>query len=613
MRVLLIEDNPDDALLIKESIAEVPGISLEWVERLSLGLERLDAGGIDVVLTDLNLPDSSSRGLDTFLRLRAHAPHLPIVIMTGMNEDEKLALEALAKGAQDYLVKGEISGRMLYRIARYAIERKQIEKTLEEANTRLKELSSVKDEFVAHVSHELRTPLTSVKEGISLLADGILGSVSSKQQEFLKTVDQNVDRLTEIITNLLDLSKIEAGRMQLARERMAIQPLVEMVLKSCAPIARGRARKVQIDSVPEVFADPGKILQVLTNLLANAVKFTQEDGEIAVTVRSQERSVAVSVRDNGVGIAKEDLPKLFQKFSQVGPAAIHLKGTGLGLALCKEIIELHQGTITAVSEPGAGSTFTFTLPVYTPELVLEESFQERIRLAQRGGSPAVALTAVDCESMLPSSKRLEHLERLAEVVRPQLKNGDIVLAQEPKWLFILAVTDPKGVPAIAERIRKGLGEIRVAVGTAFYPVDGADLKSLMLEATSKQGDWSLSGKRILLADDDPTVLEVMRMRLQAAGFEVVTAADGEEVLEKIRGETPIDLVLLDFKMPKLDGIEVCRQLQESPPHRKVPLIAFTAYWQDLENRRSELGIADLLKKPFRSEELLQKIQQVLQK
>ncbi len=101
------------------------------------------------------------------------------------------------------------------------------------------------------------------------------------------------------------------------------------------------------------------------------------------------------------------------------------------------------------------------------------------------------------------------------------------------------------------------------------------------------------------------------MRLQAAGFEVTTASDGEEVLKNIRGDSPIDLVLLDFKMPKLDGLEVCRQLQKSPPRRKIPLIACTAYWQELEGRRSELGIADLLRKPFRSEELLQKIQQVL--
>lgn len=611
LRVLHLEDKPNDAFLVKKLLAQVrdPVIELEQVDRMGTALKRLAQGGIDVVLSDLKLPDSI--GLQTFLSLRKQAPHVPIILLTGTFEETQTALEAIREGAQDYLFKSEVTTHLLTRSIRYAIERKQTEEALSEANVRLKEISSVKDDFIAHVSHELRTPLTSVKEGLSLLADGILGPVSNPQQEFLKTVDQNMDRLTEIITNLLDLSKIEAGRMQLARKRIAIQPLVETVLKSCAPIVKGRALKAQIDPVPDLFADPGKVLQVLTNLLTNAVKFTQENGEIEVSVRSEERTVAVSVRDNGGGIAQEDLPKLFQKFSQVGPLGVQFKGTGLGLALCKEIVSLHKGTITVASEPGAGSTFTFTLPVYTPELALEESFQERITLTEHSGSPAVALMAVDCEPILPSSKRLEALERLAEAVRPQLKNGDIVLAQEPKWLFILAVVDPKGAQAIAERIRRGLGEIRVALGTAFYPVDGADLKSLMLEATSRWEGKGLSAKRILLADDDPTVLEVMQMRLQAAGFEVTTASDGEEVLKNIRGGSPIDLVLLDLKMPKLDGLEVCKQLKERPPHRKIPLIACTAYWQELESRRSELGISDLLRKPFRSKELLQKIQQVL--
>jgi len=263
--------------------------------------------------------------------------------------------------------------------------RLQSQEELRSANKRLVELGRIKDEFLAKVSHDLRTPLTAINEGISLMLEGALGGVNDEQRDFLAMVDQNLARLTELIGNMLDLSKVEAGRLAMVPARVALRPLIETTVKNYQTITGRRTVTVECDGVPDVFADPNRLLQVLGNLFSNAVKFTREDGRITFAAKPRNGQVAVSVRDDGEGIAKDDLPKLFQKFSQVGPESARLKGTGLGLVLCKELVEMHQGTISVSSEPGAGTTFTFTLPIYAPQPADEEA--KTSPHANGGGTP----------------------------------------------------------------------------------------------------------------------------------------------------------------------------------------------------------------------------------
>ncbi len=361
MRMLLLEDNPDDALLVKEALAGVPGIplELEWVDRLSLGLDRLDAGGIDVVLTDLNLPDSTAAGLDTFSRLRKHAPDLPIVILTGQSENEKVALDALEKGAQDYLVKGEVSGRMLYRVARYAIERKRLER-------KIQEVMAVKSEFTSMVSHELRTPLTVIKEGIGIVLDGVEGPVPAGQRGYLQAARDNVNRLARLINDVLDFQKLEAGQMEYGFSSCDVNKLVWETLPDLASLAKQKGLEIATalsEGLPEVPLDKDRMTQVLVNLVSNAVKFTSS-GKITLRTERQDNVIRVSVQDEGVGIKPEDLPKLFQSFSQIPiQGARKTGGTGLGLAISKKIVEMHGGKIGVDSVFGKGSTFHFVLPI----------------------------------------------------------------------------------------------------------------------------------------------------------------------------------------------------------------------------------------------------------
>jgi len=629
MKVLLIENQPADADLARWALLKGPyPCDVEWVEKLGLGLERLEQGGIDVVLLDLGLPDS--QGLDSVRRVQAQAPQVPIVVLTGSYEDESMAVEALQEGAQDYLMKDGLDGKVLSRAIRYAIERMRAEMELrrsqtelQTANLKLEELLAVKESFIANVSHELRTPVAVIKEGVGLLLDGMTGPLGEQQIKFLRLVDRNCLRLAEFVSDILDLSKIRAGRMWLLRGKIKLRELIEEVLKESQPLMGKRVLRLEGAQARAVLGDTGKIRQVLTNLLSNAVKFTKDDGAITLSIREEGEFVTTIVQDDGVGIAKEDIPKLFQEFSQVGE--YQERGTGLGLALCKSIIERHKGTISVTSEPGKGATFTFTLPLYTPKVALEEAFKDLVEeSAKHLGSSTVALIAVDCENL----SRMEALEELEKLLRPQLKNGDVVLGFDLKWLIVLTVADTRAVRAMSGRIRRVLEEwavtrlgarageaVPIAMGSAFYPVDGTDdahkLFSIAQDFAKPVTPEKIEKKQILLAEDDPSVLEVTKLRLEQLGYDVLTATNGEEVLSHFEGHDAPDLLLIDLKMPKLDGLGVVAKLKAVPQAEKTPIVAFTAYGEELKDKCLEIGILHIVKKPLGAGELLDKVRQAL--
>ncbi len=357
---------------------------------------------------------------------------------------------------------------------------------LERTNRGLEDLSQVKDDFVANVSHEIRTPLTAIKEGISLMRDEVLGTLSPKQLEFLKIVDQNVERLTELISNLLDLSKIEVGRMRLARRRVSLLELAKAVVKTIQPLSGTRALRIEEASLSEAFADPDRVYQVLMNLLSNAVKFTRENGAIAIRLKTEAGQVVVSVQDDGVGIAHEDIPRLFHKFSQVGQAGGPRRGTGLGLVLCKEIVEAHGGTIGVESEAGKGSTFTFALPAYAPELALEESWEECVKTLEQADRKSAGVIALDL-SAVPSSK-------LADRIRPHLHQEDLVVEATPHVAAVIAIVDRAGAGRIAARLKEALESLgNVHLGVALYPQDGEEIHALFARAQERMGKDSGGG------------------------------------------------------------------------------------------------------------------------
>lgn len=372
-------------------------------------------------------------------------------------------------------------------------------------NSGVSGVETIKTEFIATVSHELRTPLTTMKEFAAILLDEIPGKINKEQKEYLSIVKSNIDRLARIIENLLDISQIEAEKMRLTRTWVNIVDLAEdalNVLKSRADTKHLELHTSFPAGIPEVYVDAGKITQVFTSLMENAVKFTPENGKITFAIMDKGKALECSVADTGTGIAPENMGKVFDRFQQFdrtpGPGA---QGTGLGLAITKELLKMHGGKIWVESEPGKeGSKFTLTIP-----------------------------------KVLGRGKR--------------------------------------GTPGRKVMVRK----------------------------------------RILIVDDEPELVKAMQIRLKVAGYELITAGDGQEGLEKAKKERP-DLVLLDLLMPKMDGFQTLERLKQDRETKSIPVIMLTAKSQMADaHKTADLGAEDYIVKPFDYIAVLGKIKKALQR
>jgi signal transduction histidine kinase len=250
------------------------------------------------------------------------------------------------------------------RVAKDITEKKGYER-------RLKELDQMKSDFVSNVSHELRTPLTSIKGSVDNMLDGLTGPLNEKQIRYLVRIKSNSDRLSRLINDLLDLSKIEAGRIDVRPATLLMNALAEEIAEHLKPLAAEKRIGIEVaapDPQVTVWADRDKVTQVLTNLIGNAVKFTPHDGKITIAiVRNGNEWVQISVADTGPGIVAEEADRIFTKFYQIADTDKQRpKGSGLGLAISKALVEMHGGKIWVESELGRGSTFSFTLPARPP-------------------------------------------------------------------------------------------------------------------------------------------------------------------------------------------------------------------------------------------------------
>jgi signal transduction histidine kinase len=238
--------------------------------------------------------------------------------------------------------------------------------------TREQEIAQAKNEFVSIVAHELRTPMTSIKGYIDLILQGAVGEVNQGQQHFLGIAKSNVDRLSDLISDMLDTARIDAGRIKLELEEIQIADLVNSVCESIAETVRERELILIVEEAPPlpvIQADRNRIIQVLTNLLSNAYRYTPPGGEIRVSMGLDEANVWVSVADTGIGIAVEDREKIFEPFYRASQELVSQQtGTGLGLPIVRSLVEMHGGTITLDTELGVGSTFGFALPIESVSL-----------------------------------------------------------------------------------------------------------------------------------------------------------------------------------------------------------------------------------------------------
>ena len=339
---------------------------------LAAAREALAAEKIKVVVSDYRMPDIS--GIKFLREVKEQYPDKVKILFTGYT-DFSAAEEAINVGEVYRFISKPWKTAELLSTIRQCIEHYDLvakakvhEQELETANKKLKTMYEMQKEFTSTVSHELRTPLASIKMAIDLIAQETAGAINNEQKDIIGRAKQETDRLKRLIDDILDLSKIEAGKLQMNFISNDIHKVIAQVVNAQHDVAKNRGLylKTELDpKIPHVPFDSDRIAQVLNNLLSNAIKFTRQGG---VTVKSQDKSaenhILISIIDTGKGIAEDDLPKLFQKFQQIESAQENeTGGTGLGLAICKEIIARHGGRIWVESQLGKGTTFNFIMPV----------------------------------------------------------------------------------------------------------------------------------------------------------------------------------------------------------------------------------------------------------
>lgn len=380
----------------------------------------------------------------------------------------------------------------------------EVKESLEKTNKELTKLDQLKSDFISTVSHELRTPLSIIKEGISLILDKIAGAINEKQQNILTISKSNIDRLSRIIDNLLDISKIEAGKVELSMGLIDISDIIKQTASSFeAKIkTKGLDLKLDVDRLAgKVYADPDKITQVLINLIGNAIKFTQK-GYIEITCKDKQDSVVCSVSDTGVGISREDLPKVFTKFQQFGrTVGAGEKGTGLGLSIAKGIIDMHHGSIEVKSESGKGTTFTFVLRKYAEGALFEEYVNKAIKHAMQNNSQmsiiTILMNAADKDEVIALRKKIHDLSaESAKLIKKSLvKDADEVIKDNGNMMVVLSECNKSGVVSVKDRIRDILikylkqqmidDKIDLKFGYSTYPDDATKGKELIEKAGSR--------------------------------------------------------------------------------------------------------------------------------
>ena len=356
--VLLIEDNPGDARLIRELLVDAggTGFDVDHADRLSTGLARLDEGRIDVVLLDLGLPDSV--GLETFACVKAKAPDLPIVVLTGL-DDETTGTEAVHEGAQDYLVKGSVDAHLLSRAVRYAIERNAAEKAIERQTKELQRVNRELSVFTYVVAHELQEPLTAMA---SLVEDLRRHAGGETPEEVVKLAER-VRWMQNMVGDMLALSRVETRGQ--AFSPIDCGGVLDEALDNLAATAEKCGARITREGLSTVNGDASQLVRLFQNLVGNAIKFCDGEPKVHVSCRREDGTWHFCVRDNGIGIAPENAQRIFVIFRRLHDEYAY-PGTGIGLAICKKIVQRHGGRIWVESEVGQGAAFHFTLPASAP-------------------------------------------------------------------------------------------------------------------------------------------------------------------------------------------------------------------------------------------------------
>lgn len=485
-----------------------------------------------------------------------------------------------------------------------------------------REIAVMKNEFVSMVSHELRTPLTSIKGYIDLLVDGEAGEINEVQREFLEIVQENSDRLVSLINDLLDISRIESGRVHLKVEPLVMPEIVQGVIDTFRTVADNA--RVQLtwradDGLPRVAGDRDRVGQVLMNFVSNAIKYSPGGGTVCVSLTSQEGMVLTEVTDTGIGIAQEDQEKLFSKFYRVDSSLTReIGGTGLGLSICKSVVELLGGNVGVRSQLGEGSTFWFTLPVARADLVripsIEGPMSARGLVLVVDNNPEIAdLIGTFLGKRgydVCKAHSTEEALRIAREVDPSLITLDVMLDDASGFDLLERLREDErtaDIPVLVVSVSCDEGK-SLRLGADEYIEKPIDQKRLVSIADALIGQ--VVSPVVLVVDDDRSIVGALSETLKRRGFAVLSAYDGAEAMAAVARRKP-DLVLLDLQMPVMDGYEVIRELKGAETTRDIPIVVMTAHRIDQCKIELIEMASERLSKPILPEQLAERVEKLL--
>jgi len=484
-------------------------------------------------------------------------------------------------------------------------ERTQLLALLERANRDLRELDKLKSTFLANMSHELRTPMNAIIGYTDLLIDRVDGPINEEQEKSLKKVANNARHLLQLINDVLDVSKIESGRIELEPKELELKWLIESVIPTFEPMIKqkGLTFTINIDeNLPPVYGDEDKAKQIFINLLSNAVKFTPRGG-VTISAKPSERGIKpgesslfaeICVEDTGIGIKEEDISRIFDKFTQVDLSTIRqYEGTGLGLSIARGLVALHRGMIWVTSKYGEGSKFCFTLPLKKEilerpaEPVIEPSMAEA--LAEYFGKPV--------ETFLKKPEYASKPIKCWEYIHCGQPSCPAYGSKESRcWLILGTHCAGMKIGAYPEKVDfcKGCELIENLLKSE------EEYKPVEAEFT---GGEEVTKKTILAIDDNPEAIDIIRKYL-GRDYRVVSFLSGEGAVEKAKEIKPM-AITLDIMMPKKDGWQVLRELKQTPETQDIPVIILSI----IDNKRLgfSLGAAEYIVKPLEKQALLKKL------
>lgn len=498
---------------------------------------------------------------------------------------------------------------------------------------RLKEIDKLKTQFLANMSHELRTPLNSIIGFSRVILKGIDGPLTELQKTDLTSIHNSGQHLLGLINNILDLSKIEAGKMELNFEEVELEPIIKGVMSTAIALVKDRPITLHQDiseSLPPVWADPTRIRQIILNLVSNACKFTDE-GRVTISAHADQEKVTITVSDTGIGIPEENLTSIFEEFTQVDSSTTRkVGGTGLGLPISRHFVEMHQGQIWVESKLGYGSTFNFFIPIKPVE---EQEIEGPIILAaeaRKDGNGKLIVAIDDDPGVITLYERFLEQQDYKVVginhshdVLPQIKELapaaillDVLMPETDGWGVLRTLKDDpatRNIPVIICSIvsDKNRG---FSLGAADYLVKPI-VENELVKALKHLETQSKEQVKVLVVDDQADDILLIRRILEAQpNYKIFAANNGRESLELVQRVEP-DLIILDLTMPEMDGFTVVEALKHNEKTRGIPIIIVSAKELTPTEHVTLTGQVEVLlrKGIFTENELLEDVSQALKR